>query len=122
MSILLSVAESMRFYIFISRVCMCVCSVLPGSQNRSRLLYQHQGVFKRMFVFESGGKLLSVKTFTHERVMFRRGLIFVIISWLSPLNPLQCTIKLEHTLVCAVLCSPCWHMFFLTRPCGKKPH
>lgn len=34
-----------------------VYSVLPGPENWSRLHFQHQGVFKRMLVLESGGKL-----------------------------------------------------------------
>lgn len=70
-----------------------VCSVLPGSENWSRLHYQHQGVFKRMLVPKSGGKLPGF--IDKSNTMFWTSLFHD----LSLLSPLQFTEWLKHCCV-----------------------
>lgn len=87
-------------FIYLFRVCVCVCSVLPGSENWSRLHFQHQGVFKRMLVLESGGKLLCMCIYVGMAWSFS-----LIISFLCSSQR-----RLELTLAGVVVCLPCWHM------------
>lgn len=55
-SVSLTVCRRLGLYIYLA----CILSVLSGAEDRIRLHFQHQGVFKRMFVPESGGELLCI--------------------------------------------------------------
>lgn len=83
-------------------VVVCVCSVLPGPEKWSRLPFQHQGVFKRMLVLESGGKFHRVASTNVPCV--NEGWSVSDMSFLS--------VWVKPGLGCAVICLSCRHMFF----------